>query len=138
MKWFLEALTKKYATFEGRARRSEYWYFVLFYVLAVIALSIVDIVVGTYHEESGFGLFSGLFMLATIVPSLAVTARRLHDTDRSGWWQLLYLIPLLGALVMVLFMVLDSQPGANRFGPNPKGVLGPGMPSPIVERDLSR
>lgn len=138
MKWFLEALTKKYATFEGRARRSEYWYFVLFYVLAVIVLSIVDIVVGTYHEESGFGLFSGLFMLATIVPSLAVTARRLHDTDRSGWWQLLYLIPLLGALVMVLFMVLDSQPGANRFGPNPKGVLGPGMPSPIVERDLSR
>ncbi len=138
MKWFLEALTKKYATLEGRARRSEYWYFVLFYVLAAVALSIVDVVVGTYHEESGFGLFSGLFMLATLVPSIAITARRLHDTDRSGWWQLLYFIPLLGAVVMLVFMVLDSQPGANRFGPNPKGVMGSGTPSPTVEPGLSQ
>jgi uncharacterized membrane protein YhaH (DUF805 family) len=138
MKWFLEALTKKYATFEGRARRSEYWYFVLFYVLAAVALSIIDVVVGTYNEESGLGLLSGLFMLATIVPSIAITARRLHDTDRSGWWQLLYFIPLLGAVVMLVFMVLDSQPGANRFGPNPKGVMGPGTPSPTVEPGLSQ
>ena len=86
MKWFLEALTKKCATFAGRARRSEYWYFVLFYCVAVVALAIVDVVVGTYSEEAEIGLFSGLFMLATIVPSLAVMVRRLHDTDRSGWW----------------------------------------------------
>ena len=86
MKWFLEALTKKYATFEGRARRSEYWTFVLFYCLVIVALAIVDGLAGTFSEEAGIGLFSGLFVLATFVPSLAVMVRRLHDTDRSGWW----------------------------------------------------
>ena len=121
MKWFLEALTKKYATFEGRARRSEYWYFVLFYFLAIVVLAIVDVTVGTYNEEVGVGLLSGLFGLATIVPSLAVMVRRLHDTDRSGWWVLINLVPLVGAVVLLVFTVLDSQPGANRFGPNPKG-----------------
>jgi len=126
MKWFLEALTKKYATFEGRARRAEYWYFMLFYALAVIALAIVDGIAGTFSDDAGVGLFSGLFLLATILPSLAVTVRRLHDTDRSGWWVLINLIPFIGALVLFVFAVLDSQPGANRFGPNPKGLIGPG------------
>ena len=121
MKWFLEALTKKYATFAGRARRSEYWYFVLFYVLAIVALAIVDGFAGTFSEEAEIGLFSGLFVLATFVPSLAVMVRRLHDTDRSGWWVLINFIPLIGAIVLIVFTVLDSQPGANRFGPNPKG-----------------
>lgn len=135
MKWFLEALTKKYATFEGRARRSEYWYFVLFCVLAIVALAIVDSIAGTFSEEAEIGLFSGLFVLATFVPSLAVMVRRLHDTDRSGWWVLINLVPLVGAVVLLVFTVLDSQPGANRFGPNPKGVLGPGTPSPSVVRE---
>ena len=126
MKWFLEALTKKYATFEGRARRSEYWYFVLFYVLVIFVLVIVDGLAGTFSEEAEIGLFSGLFMLATILPSLAVMVRRLHDTDRSGWWVLINLIPIVGALVLLVFTVLDSQPGTNRFGPNPKGVIGAG------------
>jgi uncharacterized membrane protein YhaH (DUF805 family) len=138
MKWFLDALKNKYATFEGRARRAEYWYFVLFYALSIVALAIVDGVVGTFSEEIGIGLLSGIFVLATFVPTLAVTVRRLHDTDRSGWWVLLDLVPFIGVLVLFVFTVLDSQPGANRFGPNPKGVLGPGTPSPSVERDLSR
>jgi len=135
MKWFLEALTKKYATFEGRARRKEYWFFVLFYVLAIVALTIVDGLAGTFSEEAEIGLFSGLFVLATFVPSLAVMVRRLHDTDRSGWWVLINFIPLIGAIVLLVFTVLDSQPGANRFGPNPKGVLGAGTPSPIVDQE---
>jgi uncharacterized membrane protein YhaH (DUF805 family) len=138
MHWFIEALTKKYATFEGRARRSEYWYFMLFYFLAVVVLSFIDVFTGMYNEEYGFGLLSALFMVATILPSLAVTVRRLHDTDRSGWWVLLNLIPFIGAIIVLVFTVLDSQPGANRFGPNPKGVLGPGTPSPAEARDLSR
>ena len=138
MKWFLDALKNKYATFEGRARRAEYWYFVLFYALSIVALAIVDGVVGTFSEEIGIGLLSGIFVLATFVPTLAVTVRRLHDTDRSGWWVLLDLVPFIGVLVLFVFTVLDGQPGANRFGPNPKGVLGPGTPSPSVERDLSR
>jgi uncharacterized membrane protein YhaH (DUF805 family) len=137
MNWFLEVLTKKYATFEGRARRSEYWYFMLFYFLAVVVLSFIDVFAGMYNEEYGLGLLSTLFMIATILPSLAVTVRRLHDTNRSGWWVLLNLIPIVGVLVVLVFTVLDSQPGTNRFGPNPKGVMGPGTPSPSEARDLS-
>jgi uncharacterized membrane protein YhaH (DUF805 family) len=135
MKWFLDALKNRYATFEGRARRKEYWFFVLFYALAIVALAIVDDIVGTYREEVGFGLLTAVFVLATFIPTLAVTVRRLHDTNRSGWWVLLEFVPIVGGLVLLVFMMLDSQPGANRFGPNPKGVPGPGTPSPIVARE---
>ncbi len=86
MNWFIEVLTRKYATFAGRARRKEYWYFILFYCIALVALAIVDVIAGTYSEEAETGLFSALFVLATLVPVIAVTVRRLHDTDRSGWW----------------------------------------------------
>jgi uncharacterized membrane protein YhaH (DUF805 family) len=130
MNWFLECLSKKYAVVEGRARRKEYWFFTLFYCLGLIVLMIVDGITGTLSERAGIGLLSGVFVLATLVPYIAVTVRRLHDTDRSGWWILLSLIPLIGGLVLLVFMLVDSQPGANRFGPNPKGVSGPGTPSP--------
>jgi len=135
MKWFLEALTAKYATFDGRARRKEYWYFVLFYCLALVALVIVDGIIGTLEEEAGAGLLSGLFVLVTFVPTLAVTVRRLHDTNRRGWWILINIIPVIGEIVLLIFTVQDSQPGANRFGPNPKGVIGPGTPMPTVVRE---
>lgn len=129
MEWYLQAL-KKYATFEGRARRKEFWFFVLFNFLAMLALSIIDAVTGAYSEELGIGLLSGLYALAVFIPSIAVTVRRLHDTDRSGWWILLSFIPLIGAIVLLVFEVLDSTPGDNRFGPNPKGVPGPGAVAP--------
>ena len=137
MNWYLGVL-KQYATFEGRARRKEYWFFVLFYILVFLVLSAVDGLTGTYNVDAGVGLLGGLYILATLIPSLAVMVRRLHDTDRSGWWVLIGLIPLLGDLVLLVFMCLDSQPGGNRFGPNPKGVLGPGTPSPEMARDLDR
>lgn len=114
MNWYL-GCWKKYAEFSGRARRQEYWMFFLFNFLAGLALSIVDIVLGT-------GALSGLYNLAIIIPSLAVGARRLHDTDRSGWWQLIALIPLIGAIILLVFFCLDSKPGENRFGANPKGM----------------
>ncbi len=120
MNWYLGAL-KKYATFEGRARRKEYWFFVLFNVLAIIVLEILDVVLGTFSQETGFGLLSGLYAIAVLLPSLAVTVRRLHDTDRSGWWILINFIPLIGAIVLLIFTLLDGTPGSNRFGPNPKG-----------------
>ena len=135
MKWFLAALTQKYATFEGRARRREYWYFVLFYCLALVALAIVDGITGTFDEEVGIGLLSGLFALATFIPAISVAVRRLHDTNRSGWWLLIGVIPLVGSIVMLVFTLQDSQPGANRFGPNPKGVIGAGTPMPIIDRE---
>jgi uncharacterized membrane protein YhaH (DUF805 family) len=137
MNWYLRVL-KQYATFEGRARRKEYWFFTLFYVLVYLVLAVADNLTGTYNADAGLGLLSGLYILATLIPCLAVMVRRLHDTDRNGWWVLIGLIPVVGDIVLLVFACLDSQPGANRFGPNPKGVLGPGTPSPIEARDLSR
>lgn len=121
MKWFLAAL-KKYADFSGRARRSEYWYFALFFILICIGLVFIDGLIGTVRPEVGIGILTGLFILAMLVPSLAVTVRRLHDTDRSGWWYFIQLVPLVGPIVLFVFTVQDSQAGTNRFGPNPKAV----------------
>jgi len=123
MDWFLGAL-RKYAVFEGRARRREYWFYVLFVVIISVVLAIVDRFTGTYSAAYGTGLLGGLFSLAILIPSLAVGARRLHDTGRSGWWLLIGLIPLVGAIVLIVFFVIDSQPGTNAYGPNPKGVAG--------------
>ena len=114
MNWFLTAL-QKYADFSGRAQRSEYWYFFLFYLLIYIALAFVAAALGT----AGVALIA-LFLLAMIIPSLSVGVRRLHDIDRSGWWLLISFIPLIGAIVLIIFAVQDSDPGENRFGSNPK------------------
>ncbi len=121
MNWFLIAL-KKYATFSGRAQRAEYWYFFLFYLLIFIGLSILDGLTGSFSAESGMGFLGGLLSLALFVPSLAVGVRRLHDTGRSGWFLLLALIPLVGAIVLLVFAVQDSTPGENQYGPNPKEI----------------
>lgn len=119
MNWFIAAL-KKYATFSGRAQRSEYWYFILFYFLITLALALVDGMTGSLGSSSGYGLLSGLFSLGMLLPSIAVGVRRLHDTDRTGWWLLLAFIPLIGSIVLLVFFVQDSTPGDNRFGANPK------------------
>jgi uncharacterized membrane protein YhaH (DUF805 family) len=120
MDWYLDILKNKYAMFGGRARRKEYWYFVLFNLLASIVLGVVDGITGTYSEDAGLGLLGGIYALAVFIPSIAVAMRRLHDTGRSGWWLLLALIPILGFLVLLVFMLLDSEPGDNQYGPNPK------------------
>jgi len=117
--WFITAL-KKYAVFSGRSRRSEYWYFGLFYLIIYVLLAFVDGIAGTYNEMSSVGLLTGIFALGMLIPSLAVSVRRLHDTDRTGWWLLVALIPLIGAIVLIVFSVQDSGAGTNRFGPNPK------------------
>ena len=119
MNWYFEVL-KKYAVFGGRARRKEYWYFVLFNALIGIVLAIVDGVTGTLVPGAGIGLLGGLYSLAVFIPGFAVTVRRLHDTGKSGWWLLIFLVPLVGVIVFLVFMVKDSQPGENQYGPNPK------------------
>jgi uncharacterized membrane protein YhaH (DUF805 family) len=119
MKWFLIVL-RKYADFTGRAQRAEYWFFTLFYLLFFLALSLVDGAAGLYNAAYGLGLLGGLFALAMILPSIAVSVRRLHDTSRSGWWLLISLIPLIGGVVLLVFVCLDSTPGTNAYGPNPK------------------
>jgi len=119
MSWYLEVL-KKYATFGGRARRKEYWMFVLFNVIFTIVALIIDSVLGTRSEETGYGLFNGLYGLAVLLPSLAVLVRRLHDIGKSGWWFFIALIPLIGSIWLLVLLATDSQPGENQYGPNPK------------------
>ncbi|MED4533474.1 DUF805 domain-containing protein [Metabacillus fastidiosus] len=113
MHWYLEVL-KKYAVFQGRARRKEYWMFTLFNVLISIVLSIIE-VVGDMPS-----ILTGIYSLAILLPSLAVTARRLHDIGKSGWWILISLIPLIGAIVLLVFTCQDSEEGSNKYGSNPK------------------
>ena len=119
MNWYLEVL-KKYAVFSGRARRKEYWYFFLFNIIISIAFVIIDGMIGRVSTETGMGMLSGIYTLAVLIPGIAVSVRRLHDTDRSGWWLLLSLIPFIGAIVLLVFMVQDSKQGANQYGANPK------------------
>jgi uncharacterized membrane protein YhaH (DUF805 family) len=101
----------KYVDFQGRAVRPEYWWWVLFIVIIVVVLQILAGIVGTL-----FSVLVGLFYLATLLPGLAVSVRRLHDTDRSGWWLLLAFIPIVGGLVLLYFMVQPGTQGPNRFG----------------------
>lgn len=117
--WFMAAF-RKYSVFEGCARRKEYWYFILIYLLTLIPLSFVDFLTGTLDPLTGIGFIGGIYMLLMLCPTLAVTARRLHDTNHSGWLQALNLLPLVGFIIIIYFTVQDSQPEANQYGPNPK------------------
>ena len=119
MNWYLEVL-KKYAVFEGRARRTEYWMFILFHFIISFVLSLIDNVAGLMIAE-GAGVLSTLYGLAVIVPGIAVAVRRLHDTGRSGWWYLLVLT-CVGIIPLIIFLCMDSQPGSNQYGDNPKGL----------------
>ena len=115
MHWYFEVL-QKYTLFTGRARRSEFWYFVLINVLIGFALGMLDALI---RKLTGFGPFGTIYGLAVLVPSIAVSIRRLHDTDRSGWWLLLGVVPLVG-LVLIVFLVEDGKASTNRYGQNPK------------------
>ena len=119
MSWYLEAL-KKYAVFGGSSRRKKYWYFVLFNIIVGVVLAGIDVLLGTFSFAQNIGLLSAIYSLAVLIPSLAVTVRRLHDIDRTGWWIFINLIPLIGTIVLLVFALLDGTPGSNRYGPNPK------------------
>ncbi|MCL1046477.1 MULTISPECIES: DUF805 domain-containing protein [Shewanella] len=120
MDWYIKVL-KNYINFKDRARRKEYWFFVLFNLIAGIVLGLIDNMTGTLSPETGYGLLSGIYSLLVFLPGLGVTVRRLHDTGRTGWWILIGLIPLIGALVLLYFLVSDSEQETNQYGPNPKG-----------------
>jgi uncharacterized membrane protein YhaH (DUF805 family) len=110
---------RKYVDFTGRARRAEYWWFVLFYCLLIGALTIVDVMV--MSARAGGGVLSSLASLALFLPTLAVAVRRLHDTDRTGWWVLIGFIPLIGWIIYLVFVCQRGTEGPNRFGPDPLG-----------------
>lgn len=126
MNYYMDVL-RKYFVFSGRARRKEYWMFFLFNILISIGLSIVDRVTGLYSVENGVGILSTIYSLAVLIPAIAVGVRRLHDTGRSGWWMLIALVPFIGSIVLIVFFVLDSDPGTNQYGPNPK-LIAPKVP----------
>ena len=115
MNWYL-AVLKNYAGFSGRARRKEYWTFVLFNVIFSIVALILDYLVGTVV------LFLALYALAVLIPGIAVLVRRLHDVGKSGWWYFISFVPIIGGIWLLVLLFTDSSPGENQYGPNPKEI----------------
>jgi uncharacterized membrane protein YhaH (DUF805 family) len=121
--YYMSAL-KKYADFSGRSRRSEYWYFALFNFLFAIGAVLIDGLIG-------MPILYFIYILGTLIPGLAVLVRRLHDTNRSGWWFLIALVPLVGGIVLLVFLATDSDPNENQYGLNPKDPTA-------IDDDISR
>ena len=124
MKWYLKVMRDNYANYSGRARREEYWMFTLFYFIFFIGLFVFLSILGALLGDD-IGVNSGvlillIFIFAHFIPSLAVTIRRLHDTGKSGWYLLLQLIPYIGALIILIFTVIEGDKNENKWGPNPK------------------
>ena len=108
-----------YTKFDGRAARPAYWWWFLFSILVAIGANIIDAILGTW------GVVNGLAALALLLPGLSVSIRRLHDTDHSGWWILIGLIPIIGFIVLLVFYLRDSDPGENKYGPPPATTVAP-------------
>lgn len=121
MNWYLKCWNQ-YADFSGRARRKEYWIFSLINGVIIIILYILQMVMIESTLWLIFPIVFFLYALAVFLPSLAVNIRRLHDIGKSGWWCLIYLIPIIGSIWLLVLMCLDSEPGENQWGENPKGV----------------
>jgi uncharacterized membrane protein YhaH (DUF805 family) len=126
-RYFLRALSKNYFQFYGRARRAEYWGFLLLTIVTLIVLFIVDALISTaffgvdtYGDPNFFPLLTGLFYLYSLIPGMAVTIRRLHDQDMSGWLYLLNIVPYIGGIVLFILMFFDSRPNPNKHGASPK------------------
>ena len=123
MEWYLKVVRDNYANFNGRASRQEYWMFILFNFIFTIVVGFID----------GFlslGFLSLLYLLAILIPGLAVLVRRLHDVNKSGWWLFIGLIPIIGAIWLLILLCTDSNPGENNYGPSPKA-------APILNEETS-
>lgn len=135
---YLNVIRTHYADFQGRTRRREYWVFTAVNTAVLLVLQLV-LLVAVHLQASAEGQASPLFFLvlgliviyalAVLIPSIAVTVRRLHDTGKSGWWYLITFVPFVGSIILLIFTVMDSEPGTNRWGPNPKGMQNAGAPS---------
>lgn len=120
MKWYL-AVLNNYAGFSGRARRKEYWMFTLFNTIFIYVAMFLDNILGI-ASEFGYGPIYGLYILALLIPNIAVLVRRLHDVGKSGWMYLIIFIPLVGVIWLIVLLATDSNPGENKYGSNPKEV----------------
>jgi uncharacterized membrane protein YhaH (DUF805 family) len=119
MQLVIDSVTKKYAAFAGRASRREFWLFFLAYTILYIAALVIDIWAGFYHAKAGMGIISGIFFLLTIIPYLAISLRRLHDTNRTGWWFLISLVPLIGMIWLIVLLCSKGTSGENSYGSDP-------------------
>jgi uncharacterized membrane protein YhaH (DUF805 family) len=122
MNWYLMVL-KKYVTFGGRARRKEYWMFSLFNIIFTIAAMTMDNLLGINFNPSKYGPIYCLYGIAVFLPSLAVSVRRLHDAGKSGWYLFMALIPIAGAILILVKLCTDGITGQNKYGPNPKEAI---------------
>jgi uncharacterized membrane protein YhaH (DUF805 family) len=121
----VKSFWSNYTNFSGRARRSEYWFIQLFLILTNLAVAAIDLALmnGDFERfiaNGGGGIVGLIWILATLVPAVAVLIRRLHDTSRSGWWALIGLLPIVGGIILLVFTVQDSDSGDNTYGASPK------------------
>lgn len=121
MNWYLLVL-KKYADFSGRSRRKEYWMFILFHIVFIVAATVLDSLLGLSFEGLGFGVIYIFYALAVLIPGLAACVRRLHDIGKSGWMILISLIPIVGGIWLLVLLATEGQPSTNEYGPSPKQV----------------
>ena len=125
IEWYKKVVFENYANFKGRARRSEYWYFTLAQILILISLIVIGALLGSFFDNALGGLITGymiysFYSLATIIPTLAVVVRRLHDVGKSGWFYFIVLIPVVGAIWLLILSCTEGDRGANDYGPDPK------------------
>ena len=130
-------MLKKYMVFSGRAQRQEYWYFVLVASIVAMVVFAIDVAAGTYSRDADIGLFSGAFLASIFLPSVAVGVRRLHDMGKPGWWWLISLIPLIGAIALLIMCAQPGESGHNQYGPDPQAA-NPPIDSDDVVRPAGR
>lgn len=123
MKWFKKVLIENYANFSGRARRQEYWMFVLIWLLIVTSIVILDSLTEEYLGFTWISIVGGIFVLATLIPWLAVNIRRLHDIGKSGGYLFINLIPLIGRIWYIILVATNGDSGPNQYGPDPKNIF---------------
>lgn len=119
MNLILECVTSKYAKFDGRAGRKQFWLFMLAYFGAMMVIRALDGGMSMHDDLNGISALSVVFWLSMVLPYIAVSIRRLHDTNRSGWWFLIGLVPVIGLVWFFVLMVLSGTNGDNQFGPKP-------------------
>lgn len=120
MKWYLKVVRDNYANFEGRARRQEYWMFILINILIIFGLAIIFVPIAISTEIIPLAFLPHIYALATFIPSLAVAVRRLHDTNNSGWMYCVSFIPLVGPIWLLVLLATEGDRKSNKYGPNPK------------------